>query len=71
MAITFTAVKDAPADVDAFIVGIFQTPDGPLVSPDAPGAEYLDAAHLKASGVTGKAGMTHSVPGANGKRWSK
>jgi leucyl aminopeptidase len=66
MAITFTAMKDAPDNVDAFIVAIFQGPDGPLVSPNAPGAEYLDAAHLKTSGVTGKPGMTHSVPGANG-----
>jgi leucyl aminopeptidase len=66
MPITFTATKEAPADVDAFIVPIFATPDGPVVPPDAAGAEYLDAAHLKTSGVTGKPGMTHSVPGANG-----
>ncbi|HUR78310.1 MAG TPA: leucyl aminopeptidase [Acidimicrobiales bacterium] len=64
--ITFTAAKEAPADVEAFIVPIFQTPDGPFVPPSAAGAEYLDAAHLKTSGVTGRAGMTHSVPGANG-----
>ena len=66
MPITFTAAKDAPADVDAFIVPIFSTPDGPFVPPNAVGAEYLDAAHLKTSGVTGKPNMTHSVPGANG-----
>ncbi|HVT76822.1 MAG TPA: leucyl aminopeptidase [Acidimicrobiales bacterium] len=66
MAITFTATKDAPADVDAFIVPIFATPDGPFVPPTAAGAEYLDAAHLKTSGITGKPNNTHSVPGPNG-----
>ena len=66
MAITFTAAKEAPADVDAFIVPIFSTPDGPFVPPTAAGAEYLDAAHLATSGITGKANNTHSVPGANG-----
>lgn len=66
MPITFTAMKDAPEGVDAFIVPIFQTADGPMVPPGVPGGEHLDAAHLKASGVTGKAGMTHSVPGPNG-----
>ena len=66
MPITFIAAKDAPADVDAFIVPIFQTPDGPFVPPAAVGAEYLDAAHLKTSGITGKPNSTHSVPGPNG-----
>ena len=64
--ITFTATKDAPADIDAFIVPIFSTPDGPFVPPAAAGSEYLDAAHLKTSGITGKPNNTHSVPGANG-----
>ena len=66
MPITFTVAKDAPADVDAFIVPIFSTPDGPFVPPAAAGAEYLDAAHLATSGITGKVNNTHSVPGANG-----
>jgi leucyl aminopeptidase len=66
MPITFTVSKDAPADADAFIVPIFSTPDGPFVPPAAAGAEYLDAAHLKTSGITGKPNNTHSVPGANG-----
>ncbi|HVV36810.1 MAG TPA: leucyl aminopeptidase, partial [Acidimicrobiales bacterium] len=66
MAITFTATKDAPADVDAFIVPILSTPDGPYVPPAAVGAEYLDAAHLTTSGITGKPNNTHSVPGPNG-----
>jgi leucyl aminopeptidase len=66
MPITFTATKDAPADADAFLVPIFATPDGPFVPPTAAGAEYLDAAHLKTSGITGKPNNTHSVPGANG-----
>ena len=66
MPITFTVSKDAPADADAFIVPILSTPDGPYVPAAAPGAEFLDAAHLKTSGITGKANNTHSVPGANG-----
>ncbi len=66
MPITFTAVKEAPADVDALIVPIFVTSDGPQAWAGAAGAEYLDSAHLKTSGVSGKPGMTHSVPGANG-----
>ncbi len=66
MPITFTAAKAAPEGVNAFIVPIFSTPDGPFVPPAAVGAEYLDAAHLKTSGITGKANSTHSVPGADG-----
>src|SRR5579859_7358048 len=66
MPITFTTAKDAPADADAFLVPIFSTPDGPFVPPTAAGAEFLDAAHLKTSGITGKPNNTHSVPGANG-----
>ncbi|MEY2472559.1 MAG: leucyl aminopeptidase [Actinomycetota bacterium] len=66
MPITFSVSKDAPADVDAFIVPILSTPDGPYVPAAAPGAEFLDAAHLKTSGITGKPNNTHSVPGANG-----
>ena len=67
MPITFTASKDLPADgVDAIIVPIFSTADGPFVPPTALGAEYLDAAHLKAAGISGKVGSTHSVPAPDG-----
>ncbi len=66
MPITFTAAKDLPADgVDAIIVPIFSTEDGPFV-PAFAGSEFLDAGHLKASGITGKLGSTHSVPGNDG-----
>ncbi len=67
MPITFTAAKEVPVEgVDAYIVPIFATADGPFVPPDAAGAGFLDAEHLKTSGITGKVGSTHSVPGANG-----
>lgn len=67
MPITFTAVKEPPADIDAYIVPIFVTGDGPQAWAEAAGAEFLDSAHLKASGVSGKPGMTHSVPTPDGK----
>ena len=65
MSITFTAAKVAPDGVNALLVPVYASKDGPVVGAGA-GAEFLDAAHLKDSGFNGKQNNTHSVPGSNG-----
>jgi len=65
MPITFTAAKDAPEGVNALLVPVTSSPDGPVVGAGA-GAEALEAGHLKDSGYSGKLNTTHAVPGPSG-----